>query len=450
MLQHPTDEMVAASMAQAAAAQTPLGTSSGAGGGQPLAKLGMMLTPRGSVVQKPRKRFGEPLKMLPVAFVAFTILTLYCVYVFCHCVPKLQLSVATRLVDLQLQDDAIRQLVAFHIITPMLLLCYIRSVLVHPGEIPNEDPQWEYKARDMRGTSGVDASGPMVNETKKSGERRHCKWCSKFKPDRCHHCRVCKTCILKMDHHCPWIYNCVGFRNYKCFFLLLFYSVLDCHLIFWTMQETVIKAVQHELSFFRMFLLFFGQTLTFFVGTLVTAFFCFHIWLMLRSMTTIEFCEKSLSKKKEASEGKGYDTSLYDLGVLGNIRAVLGDNPFLWLVPCATALPSGDGLNFMSDETRLTMDMETGKNMRNRGHQRTQRSPQLLLGHDAYQEYAGYGMYASAYSDEAYLQGFAAGAGYGSTQQLSPIYSEQQLSPHYQHRSAAGQQQQGHFQDVPR
>lgn len=24
---------------------------------------------------------------------------------------------------------------------------------------------------------------------------RHCKWCGKFKPDRCHHCRVCRTLV---------------------------------------------------------------------------------------------------------------------------------------------------------------------------------------------------------------------------------------------------------------
>lgn len=50
----------------------------------------------------------------------------------------------------------------------------------------------------------------LLQERKREGTRRVCKWCDKYKPDRAHHCRQCRQCILKMDHHCPWIYNCVG------------------------------------------------------------------------------------------------------------------------------------------------------------------------------------------------------------------------------------------------
>ncbi|WRT64957.1 uncharacterized protein IL334_001898 [Kwoniella shivajii] len=59
-----------------------------------------------------------------------------------------------------------------------------------------------------------------------SGEIRWCKKCNGWKPDRCHHCRHCEQCVLKMDHHCPWVGNCVGYHNYKPFFLFINYAFL--------------------------------------------------------------------------------------------------------------------------------------------------------------------------------------------------------------------------------
>lgn len=304
-----------------------------------------------------RRRFGEPFKFIPIAFVLFTIVALYVIYVFCHCVPMLQLYRPASAVDLLARERAQTQLAIFHFLTVMLLICYFRSVLVHPGQIPDNDPQWEYLPQDARGPQ--EPIPLSVQETKKSGERRHCKWCGKFKPDRCHHCRVCKTCILKMDHHCPWIYNCVGFGNHKFFFLLLFYSAIACHTIMWTMPASLKAATTPETPFFKMFLLLFGETLAVFLGLMVTLFLCFHIWLMLKAMTTIEFCEKSMKRT-------GYDSNAYDRGLYGNIRAVLGEYALLWLVPCSP--PAGDGFVFINEEAPLlqsrSRDMEAGRDMR--------------------------------------------------------------------------------------
>jgi len=65
----------------------------------------------------------------------------------------------------------------------------------------------------------------------------------------------------------------------------------------------------------------------------------------------------------------GYDLSAYDYGVSGNVRAVLGDNAWLWLLPCSP--PSGDGLTYMTEEAplRLSADMEAGRGVRRKTHQ---------------------------------------------------------------------------------
>merc|ERR1719262_990754 len=258
-------------------------------------------------------------------------------------------------------------MIAFNIFAVMIVICYVRAIMVHPGTIPDKettgDLTWEYTPQNTRGTD-VNTLGLGLQETKRSGDRRTCKWCSKYKPDRCHHCRVCRTCILKMDHHCPWIYNCVGFANHKYFFLLLFYCVIDLHLISWTMLESVQTSIKVDTPFLIMFLLLFGETLAAFMGILTTAFFGFHIWLMFKAMTTIEFCEKSLKKT-------GYNSSVYDRGPMGNIREVLGDNLLLWFIPRNP--PRGDGLTFVSESTRLSVDLDAMRGIK-KSRRRTSRT----------------------------------------------------------------------------
>merc|ERR1719446_116476 len=215
-------------------------------------------------------------------------------------------------------------------ITFMLAVCYVRSILEHPGEIPSGDPMWTYDHEGIKEPAQL--QGINLQELKKSGERRSCKWCGKYKPDRCHHCRVCRTCILKMDHHCPWIFNCVGHGNYKYFFLLLLYSVIDLHYIVWTMAPSVQRSMLTDTPVTVMFFLLFGETLASFLCFLLTAFWAFHIWLTLRAMTTIEFCEKSLPSKPSEAGSSGYRSS-YDQGAGRNLTSVLGSNPLMMLLP---------------------------------------------------------------------------------------------------------------------
>jgi len=316
-----------------------------------------------------QSRFGECTKFVPIAFVTFTICTLYTIFVICNLMPGLR-SGNNRTLE-------ILKASVFHLLTALLVLCYIRSIMTHPGEIPDNDPQWEFIPSDSRvpmqkQLATMEAIAMNLQETKRSGNRRNCKWCNKFKPDRAHHCRICRTCILKMDHHCPWIYNCVGFRNHKYFFLLLFYSVADLWLIVANLTMSVRLCVaEPDTPLVIMFLTLFGWTLASFLGILATLFWCFHVWLAAKAMTTVEFCEKHLPKKKAGDKSASFDNSVYNLGLCGNFKATLGDNPFCILLPLCP--PSGAGLDFVSADMRLTMDLEASRNTRRMGHQVTQR-----------------------------------------------------------------------------
>lgn len=292
---------------------------------------------------------SEPSKYLPVLFIWSCIIGLYVIYTTLHLAPLWR--------DGENSGLVIVEAIVFNVLTVLIVICYVKCLVTLPGTIPEKeaDPSWDYSMQEL---AGADESINPNQETKRSGDRRHCKWCAKFKPDRCHHCRVCRTCVLRMDHHCPWIYNCVGFRNHKYFFLLLLYSMINCHVVTWTMLRTVKDSVEGDSDpFFRMFFKLFGVTLAAFLALVVSIFFSFHIWLMLRAMTTIEFCEKSIKRV-------GYDTSVYDRGCWGNVTAVLGDNVLLWLLP--TSLPPGNGLHYNAEDMLLAKDLEIGRGIRSR------------------------------------------------------------------------------------
>lgn len=303
------------------------------------------------------KRQIECTKFMPVAFILTIVFILWYIYTFMHCIPLLQLDKDVEHRNQSNYNWGIAELVVFNVIFLMWMINYVLCIITPPGGIP-DTPEWKYCVTQVPGET-VDTQ----LETKSSGDRRHCKWCAQFKPDRCHHCRVCRTCVLKMDHHCPWIYNCVGHGNHKYFFLLLFYSVILTQVVFWTMFSSVHEALASEASSFQMFSLLFGETLDGIIAVMILAFFGFHTWLSYNAITTIEFCEKQLKKS-------GFNSSVYNRGCYGNIQEVLGPNPLLWLLPVSP--PSGDGLSFVTEKSRLNVDIEAGQMIRSK-HSKTAR-----------------------------------------------------------------------------
>lgn len=275
--------------------------------------------------------------ILPPVFICAVVGTIWSVYIRLHLMPMLELSSSTVVEEMAIYNKGLLQTCISQIFTAMFVICFIRAVLAKPGSVP-EEPEWlvgskasltaELNTRELKGSTG---------------DRRFCKWCSRYKPDRCHHCRICKSCVLKMDHHCPWIMNCVGFGNHKFFFLLVCYAVADCLFIIFTLTETVKQSVLEETAPTNRFLLVLGLTLAIIMGVLMSTFLSFHTWLMMKGMTTIEFCEKSMSSSRFEVELRTNGVS-YDLGCLMNLKAVFGPRWWLWLLPVSP--PEGNGVIF--------------------------------------------------------------------------------------------------------
>ena len=93
----------------------------------------------------------------------------------------------------------------FYFCVVMAIICHILTIVTDPGSL------------------NYDLVSKLTPETKNL-----CGKCGKERPNRAHHCSICGRCFLKMDHHCPWVFNCVGFRNQKIFFLFVTYTNIGC------------------------------------------------------------------------------------------------------------------------------------------------------------------------------------------------------------------------------
>ena len=282
---------------------------------------------------KPAKTQSELQRFAPV-FVAVTVIfAIAATFLLDHC------SFLTSNKDTY--DEGVRQATIFAVLGGMTFWCYALSVITPPGRIP-QTVEWQYI--EEAAPSSASTSAVHLIETKKDGRRRACKWCAQFKPDRAHHCRVCKACVLRMDHHCPWIGTCVGFGNHKPFLLLLFYSTITCGFVaYMTGQQYGRRALQAADDFTGSLLGMSLMILSGALGMVLGGFFCFHIYLTTSALTTIEYCEKMRTPD--------FDRKVYDRGMLGNLKQVLGWNPLLWLLPIGGA--EGTGLSFKSKSSKV-------------------------------------------------------------------------------------------------
>lgn len=159
---------------------------------------------------------------------------------------------------------------------------------------------------------------------------RYCERCDAWKPRFVHHCSVCGRCVYRMDHHCPWTSNCVGWNNKKYFLLFLLYTSA-CTLLFNSMLWAPLwgsdaPAVQTTATSWLQL----GWLLSIVVGSVLAGYFCFHLWLLRRGQTTLEFLT--------SQRGELAKRSLWY-----NLHVYCGRNVWSWWLPVPPALDATMG-----------------------------------------------------------------------------------------------------------
>ena len=119
--------------------------------------------------------------------------------------------------------------------------------------------------------------------------------------------------------------NCVGYKNYKCFLMMLFWISVSCLYIvgtYWIPFYYVL--VNPHSSLIKCYLVALEYLVSVAMGMAIIYFFSFHVWLICKGMTTAEY-NMACHSRSVRSE--------YEGSVSDNLKDVFGDSLLEWLIP---------------------------------------------------------------------------------------------------------------------
>ena len=108
----------------------------------------------------------------------------------------------------------------------LMIVCFATE----PGIIPRKCPDFMIKENNENNKNENSNNNKNENEEENKEiiprifTERICETCQIIRPPGASHCSVCDNCVLNFDHHCVFITNCIGKRNHKYFYLLLFFA----------------------------------------------------------------------------------------------------------------------------------------------------------------------------------------------------------------------------------
>lgn len=119
------------------------------------------------------------------------------------------------------------------------------------------------------------------------------------------HCGRCQRCTAHFDHHCIWLNNCIGYNNYKPFFLLLIMTIIHSLGIMGLGTWRVLYYFK-QAEFFR------APTIYCYIMILVNGLaaclifylLTYHIWLIAVGKTTYSHIMEQRKREQEKQNQK--------------------------------------------------------------------------------------------------------------------------------------------------
>ena len=176
----------------------------------------------------------------------------------------------------------------------------------------------------------------------------YCKQSRGPKAPRSHYDHVTRKLVLNMDHYCPWMFNCVGFANYRYFVLFLFYVTVACgYGAALTFPDFSTVAGLRSFAAFRgprptsrtHTAVMFTFVLSISVGIAVMLLFSWHLYLVLTAQTTIEFYGNCTLRRRARVRGHDFRNP-YHRSYSTNWQHLFGTmRPIIALLPSSRPPP---------------------------------------------------------------------------------------------------------------